>query len=118
MEDNILLLLDTIVDIIALSTSPNGSTFEISQETFSLNCSIDLILPLGTLAPSLVWFFNSSNSSLSDGVVMSDTSRIDNNTYTSTLDFSPLREPHTGTYVCQVEGNTRQSTNTSIMIST
>jgi hypothetical protein len=113
-------LLETIVDIIAVSTSPNGSILEISQETFSLNCSIDLILPWGTLAPSLVWFFDSTNSSpeLPDGVTMSNTSKIDNNTYSRTLHFSPLLESHMGTYVCQIEGNNRQSTNTSIMIST
>ena len=117
MED-IVILLNTIVDIGTVSISPPGPIIETSQEsTFSLDCSINItFLPWDVPAPSLVWFFNSSNSSLPDDVMTSNTSGID--TYTHTLHFLPLRESHMGTYTCQIEGNNRQSTTTSITICT
>jgi hypothetical protein len=49
--------------------------------------------------PIFEWFFGSENSPLpSDVVVLTN----NGNNYTSTLQFSPLYENHTGIYTCRV----------------
>lgn len=107
-----------IVDIGAVTILPSGPIIEASQQSFSLQCSLDLLvsfLPPSVPAPKLVWLFNSTNASLPDGM-MSNSSSNGNITYTHTLRFSPLLESNTGTYTCQIEGNDRQSANTSFTI--
>lgn len=109
-----------IVDIGRVIISPSGPVIEVSQESFSLDCSLNLSsnsLPQGVPAPSLVWF-NSTDSYLPDGVMMSTTMLRSSITYTHTLHFSPLQESHMGIYTCQIEGNNRQSANISITICT
>ena len=114
------------VDIGAVTILPSGPIIETSQKPFHLNCSFDLSsnsLPQNVSAPNLVWLFNSTNTSLPHGAIMSNMSNMSDMssgsiTYTRTLFFSPLLESHMGTYTCQIEGNKRQSANTSIFICT
>ena len=56
------------------------------------------------------WFYGlNGNSLLPSGVTISATISI-NNTYISTLEFSPLLPSHTGNYTCQLRGYTKQVT--------
>jgi hypothetical protein len=108
------------VDIDAVRISPAGTIIKMSQEFFSLDCSLHLSsnpLPQGVPAPELVWFFDSINSSLPHGVMMSNTiNNMTENTYISRLKFSPLLELQIGIYTCQIEGNERQADTVMITI--
>ena len=63
-----------------------------------------------TPTPSFEWFHNDT---LSNRV-----SRVTNNsnTYTSTLQFSPLSHSHAGTYTCRVGGNARLEATATVNI--
>ena len=70
------------------------------ERNFSLVCSADVSINAGP-PPILEWFYGPENSSLPSDVVVSNVTNNGNN-YTSALQFSPLRESHTGTYTCRV----------------
>ena len=105
--------------------SPNPVTLTSSGpgvvgNNFSLMCSARLIspvhLPTNVPSPTFEWFFGPyGNASLPSGVTPMETVMIDN-TYTSTLQFSPtLNELHAGMYTCRLgEGQLVNSTVVSV----
>ena len=90
-----------------VTISPSGSTGT-AGETYSLTCSTILNsdstpLPSEVPSPTFEWFFGPSNSSLPSGVTSPMGTTFNSiNTYTSTLQFSPLSQSHAGMYTCQI----------------
>ena len=89
-----------------VTISPSGST-GIAGETYSLMCSTTLHLssiplPSDVPSPTFEWFFGPNNSSLSSGVTSPETTFDNLDTYTSTLQFSPLSQSHAGMYTCRL----------------
>ena len=92
--------------------SPNSVTLTPSGpgvvgNNFSLMCSARLIspipLPANIHSPTLEWFFGPhGNASLPSGVTPMATVWMIGNTYTSTLQFSPLNLSHAGMYICRI----------------
>lgn len=76
--------------------SPFGTIPKTAGEILSLECMTDV-----HLLPTFKWSFGPWNSSLPSGVTVSNVMNNGSN-YTSTLQFSQLREVHTGIYTCQV----------------
>ena len=94
--------------------STADSTTGCAGKIFTLECSADVTpipLPQNVPLPHFEWFFGPTNTSVPSGVTVSDVTNS-GNTYTSTLQFSPLRESHTGTYTCQLGGNERLTATT------
>jgi hypothetical protein len=91
-----------LVDITSVTISPSGPIIKNSESNFSLVCSAN-IYPLNSGPPPIIfeWFFGPENSSIPSDVVVSNVT-INGNNYTSTLQFSPLYESHTGVYTCRV----------------
>ena len=81
--------------------SPSGCS--ITGEEFSLTCSASLVVGQQSsnipLSP-IEWFFGPNNAPLPSGVTSVATSN--GNTYTSTLQFSPLSRSHAGIYTCRL----------------
>ena len=86
----------------------SASGFSIAGEIYSLTCSATLFepvpLPSDAPSPNFQWFFGpSGNASLPSGMISglnnSYSTRI---TYTSTMQFSPLSQSHTGNYTCHL----------------
>ena len=101
------LLFPNVVDIGAVIISSSGSST--AGETYSLTCSATIStnpLPTNVPSPTFEWFFGQSNSSLPSGVTPPVTTNS-SNTYTSTLQFSPLSQSHGGMYTCKLSGNPR-----------
>ena len=85
-----------------MTISPSGPNIKNSGSNFSLVCSANIYSLTVYGSPSILeWFFGPENSSLPSGVVVSNVTNSGNN-YTSTLQFSPLLEAHTGIYTCQI----------------
>ena len=87
-----------------------GSTATTAGETgYSLTCSSTLIdpssLPSNIPSPNFQWSFNGS-ASLPSGVTAMPTVMSSSNstseTYSSTLQFSPLSQSYTGMYTCRL----------------
>ena len=70
------------------------------ERNFSLVCSAD-VSANAEPPPILEWFYGPENASPPSDVVVSNVTNNGNN-YTSALQFSPLRENHTGIYTCRV----------------
>ena len=95
-----------------VTLSPSGPG--IDGNTFSLTCSATLTLyrsksiiqslPSNVPSPTFEWFFGpDGNASLPSGVISMGTVLMVGNTYTSTLQFSPvLNESHVGNYTCRL----------------
>ena len=90
------------------SSSTGSTATTAGQRDYSLTCSATLFdpshLPSGVPFPNFQWFLNGC-ASLPSGVnavatVMSSNSTSE--TYTSTLQFSPLNQCHIGNYTCQL----------------
>ena len=86
-------------------------------------CSVDISnihQPLGNVpSPSFEWFFGPNNASLPSGVTLMPTVVSSNstaNTYTSTLQFSPLNQSLAGIYTCRLGGNARLAADTRIFV--
>ena len=92
---------------LSVSISSSGSTT--AGETYSLTCSATLNpyrnppLPDPNIpSPTFEWFFGpNGNTPLPSGVTPMPTV-LNSGTYTSTLQFSPLTQSHTGNYTCQL----------------
>ena len=88
-----------------VTISPSGSTGT-AGEIYSLMCSATLHpdstpLPSGVPSPNFEWFFGPNNSSLPSDMTSPDTTFNNVDTYTSTLQFSPLSQSlHAGKYTC------------------
>ena len=93
--------------IISPSTGSTATTA--GQRDYSLTCSVTLFepsrLPSGVPSPNLQWSFGGSTS-LPSGVNATPTvisSNSTSETYTSTLQFSPLSQSlHAGIYTCRL----------------
>ena len=88
-----------------VTISPSGSNGT-AGETYSLMCSTTLHpdsvpFPSDVPSPTFEWFFG-NNSSLPSGVTFLETILINADTYTSTLQFSPLSQSHAGMYTCRI----------------
>ena len=102
------------VDISAVTISPSGPSTGTAGETFTLECSADIMTQSDSPSPTFEWFFGPTNTSLPSGVTVSDVANS-GNTYTSTLQFSPLRESDPGIYTCRLGGNARLAVNLSLI---
>ena len=108
-------------DPVAISSSGSNT----AGESYSLKCSATLFdpvpLPSDVPSPTFGWFIgpngNASNS-LPSGVTPMTTASSSNSTsitYTSTLQFSPLSQSHTGVYTCQLgAGSLANSANVTV----
>ena len=95
---------------------PSESTTGTLGTSLTLTCLADIVPnSIPTQDVTFEWFFGPSISSLPSGVVKSNMSRSDN-TYTSTLQFSPLQLSHEGMYTCQLWGNERLVAKTTISV--
>ena len=89
-----------------VTISPSGSTGT-AGETYSLTCSTTLSsdstpFPSDVPPPTFEWYFGPDNSSLPSGVTSPETTFDNVDTYTSTLQFSPLSQSHAGMYTCRL----------------
>ena len=64
--------------------------------------------------PTIDWFFGPNNASLPSGVTLIATVMDSGNTYSSTLQFSPLQQSHAGMYKCRLGSNARLAVSTMI----
>ena len=103
------------VDISAVIISPSGPITGTAGETFTLECSADIMTQSDSPSPTYEWFFGLTNTSLPSGVTVSNVTNS-GNTYTSILQFSPLQESHAGMYTCRLGGNARLAVNTMITV--
>ena len=107
------------IDGIFVTFSPSGST--IAGETYSLTCSATLranrnppspetyIMPLSEFE----WFFGpNGNDPLPFGLTPTATVLGTDETYRSTLEFSPLSQSHTGNYTCRLGAGRLVNSNT------
>lgn len=84
---------------------------------FTLNCSVDITpfpLPESVSFPTFEWLFGPGRASISPDVLFSNYSH--NGIYSSSLHFSPLHASHEGKYTCQLTGNNRLTTVTSLTL--
>jgi hypothetical protein len=99
-----------------------GNTTNSLRELINLTCSAEIYhnpLPENVPYPSFEWFFGQPNSSLPSDVTVSNVTGGGNNyTYSSILQFSPLRSHHAGKYTCRLGGNERLSANITVEGST
>ena len=97
------------------------SDSNIAGENSSLECSATISpMPDPIVAsPTFEWFFGPNDHSLPYGVTPTETTVSSNGymyTYTSTLQFSPLSQSHTGMYRCQLGGNERLADTFSVIV--
>ena len=97
------------IDHVIFSPSTGSTATTAGERDYSLNCSVALFdpsrLPSNVPMPMFQWSFGDSTS-LPSGVTamptimssMNETSQ----TYTSTLQFSPLNQSHAGMYTCRL----------------
>ena len=98
-----------------MTISPSGPSTGTAGETFTLECLADIMTQSDSPSPNFEWFFGPTNTSLPSGMTVSDVT-VSGNTYTSTLQFSPLGESHAGMYTCRLGGNARLAVNTMITV--
>ena len=91
---------------VSVAISSSGSTT--AGETYSLTCSATLhhrnpSLPDPNIpSPTFEWFYGpNGNAPLPSGLIP-PTTVLSSSTYTSTLQFSPLSQSHTGNYACRL----------------
>ena len=97
-----------------MTISPSGSTTSIAGGSVSLVCSASIVMQSDTPTPHFQWFFGPNNSSLPFQTPLMTTNSGD--TYTSTLQFSPLSQSQAGMYTCQLGGNARLAARTILII--
>ena len=92
------------------SVTISSSGLAIAGGTFSLTCSATLVnpvpLPTNVPSPLFEWFFGTNRDiSLPSGMTHVETA-LDGSykIYESTLQFSPLNQLHSGTYMCKLGG--------------
>ena len=107
-----------VINSTSAITGSSDVTGIAGDQNVTIECSVDITpnpLPEDVPSPSFGWFFGPTNSSLPSGVIVSNVTNS-GNTYTSTLQFSPLRESHAGMYTCRLGGNERLATNANIAV--
>ena len=96
------------VDIGPVTISPSAaSNTAIAGTSFSLVCSATVETQDDSPTPNFDWFFGPNNASLPSGVTPIATVMGSGNTYSSTLQFSPLQQSHAGVYTCRLGSNAR-----------
>ena len=88
------------------------------DQDVTIVCSVNITtnpLPEGVPLPSFEWFYGSTNTSLPSGVTDSARTHSDN-TYTSTLQFSPLLVSHAGMYTCRLRDNERLAASIEVTV--
>ena len=113
------LLLST-VSIEEVTFSASGSSPGCPGDNFSLTCSVTFSndpLPSDVPPPKFRWYFGpDGNASLPSGATPTTTAlNSGRNTYTSILQFSPLRQSHAGMYTCQ-PGAKRLARSTNVAV--
>ena len=111
------------IEPIIISSAPatagsNGVTGTAGDQNVTIDCSADITpnpLPKDVSPPSFEWFYGPNNTSLPSSVTVSNVTNS-GNTYTSTLQFSPLQLYHAGTYICRLGGNERLAASTMITV--
>ena len=90
---------------VTIRAFPNSNSTVAGADSFSLVCSatiVDSPLPFISPAPSFEWFFGPrKNTTIPSGLTYRTIS-FNNGTYTSTLQFPPLSQSHTGMYACRL----------------
>ena len=99
------------VDHVTISPSTGSTATTAGQRDYSLTCSstlfeLDRIISRSNVpSPNFQWSFDGSTS-LPSGVTAMPTVMSSSNstseTYTSTLQFSPLSQSHAGMYTCRL----------------
>ena len=97
------------VDHVIISPSTGSTNTTAGEIGYSLTCSVTLFepssLPSDVPPPNFQWLFNDALS-LPFGVTAMPTVMSSSNstseTYTSTLQFSPLSQSHAGMYTCRL----------------
>ena len=97
------------LDHVIISPSTGFTTTTAGERAYSLICSSTLYdpvpLPNNVSSPDFQWSFDGS-ASLPSGVTAMPTVMSSMNesseTYTSTLEFSPLSQSYTGNYTCRL----------------
>ena len=103
-----------------VTISPSGSSPGSPGDDFLLSCSVtfsDSVLLSDVPSPTFRWSFGpNGNASLPSGVTsMATVLNSGRNTYTSILQFSPLRQSHAGMYTCRPGAKTlAKSTNVTV----
>ena len=82
-------------------------------DSMTLKCSAAIIVKSDSPYPKFEWFFGPDNSTLSSGVTVSNVMN-NSNTYTSTLQISPLPVSDVGIYTCRLGGNQRLAASITI----
>ena len=102
--------------------SPSRHSLGSPGDLFMLNCSVNFSdNPLSSISdvalPTFMWFFGpNGNASLPSGATPMATVLSSNKVYTSTLQFSPLSQLHTGMYTCQPGAKTlERSANVTVI---
>ena len=97
------------VDHVIIFPSTGSTATTAGQRDYSLTCSSTLFqpasLPSGLPLPNFQWSFDGSTSLPSGVTAMStvmSSSNSTSETYTSTLQFSPLSQSHAGMYTCRL----------------
>ena len=91
---------------LSVTISPSGSTT--AGETYSLTCSATLSprnppLPDPNIpSPTFEWFYGPNGNAPLPSDLTTIPTALNSGTYTSTLQFSPLNQSHTGNYTCQL----------------
>ena len=102
-----------------MTISPGTSVIRDAGENLNLECSVEITpnpLPQNVPSPTIDWFFGPNNASLPSGVTPVATVMGSGNTYSSTLQFSPLQQSHTGMYTCRLGSNARLAVSAMITV--
>ena len=96
--------IDHLSKPVTISSTGSG----VAGESYVLTCSATLVdpvpLPSNIPTPNFEWFFGpNGDASLPSGAVSISTNYLQNShIYTSSLQFSPLAQCHTGMYTCRL----------------
>ena len=88
--------------------TPAGSINTIAGDTYELICSITIGLNCTVTDVNFDWFYGpNGNGSLPSSLTPTIISNCNSTseTFTSTLQFSPLNQSHAGMYTCRLGGN-------------
>ena len=105
------------VDIGPVTIGPSAaSNIAVAGTSFSLVCLATVQTQDDSRIPNFDWFFGPNNASLPSGVTPMATVMGSGNTYSSTLQFSPLQQSHAGMYTCRLGSNARLAVSTMITV--
>ena len=100
-----------------VTISPGTSVTRGAGQNLNLECSVEITpnpLPQNVPSPTIEWFYDPNNASIPSGVTPMATVMGSGNTYSSTLQFSPLQQSHAGMYTCRLGSNARLAVNATL----